>query len=115
MKKLKKLISLSAIGCMLIGTCIYASAAATHVHEYHVVGKKLVSVRVDPSHEYISGIKKDPITGVETAVYSTCKVRRYIYQGTYTCIVEKDGVVCGETLSEPYKYPPEYRHSSCGQ
>ena len=45
MKALKKIISLTAMSCTLIATCLYAGAANPHVHEYHVTGKNLVSVR----------------------------------------------------------------------
>lgn len=115
MKKLRKIISLSTIGCLLIGTCMYANAANTHVHEYHVIGKKVVSATREPSHQYVSGKKTDPITGVETLVYSTCGVKRMVYQGTYTCMVITNGVLCGATLPEPYTYPVEFLHSSCGK
>ncbi len=107
MKKFKRFLYLSIIGCMLIGNCLYAGAATVHVHDYHVVGKNLVSVRQGYTHEYISGIKTDPFTGVATAVYSTCTVLKYVYQGTYTC------TVCGATLPNPYTYPTEEKHSSC--
>ena len=115
MKALKKIISLTAMSCTLIATCLYAGAANPHVHEYHVTGKNLVSVRPGYTHEYISGIKTDPVTGIATAVYSTCTVRRYVYQGTYSCILKENGIVCGATLPEPYTDPAEENHSSCGK
>ena len=67
MKALKKIISLTAMSCTLIATCLYAGAANPHVHEYHVTGKNLVSVRPGYTHEYISDIKTDPVTGIATA------------------------------------------------
>lgn len=112
MKKFKKLVCLSTMGCMLVGTCMYVGAA--HVHDYHVVGKTLVSVRPGYTHEYISGIMTDPFTGVATAVYSTCTVRRNVYQGTKTCTIEENGIMCGATLSDPYLWE-ENIHSSCGK
>ncbi len=59
-----RFVCLSTVGCMLLGTCLYVGA--THVHDYHVMGKELVSVRPGYTHEYISSTITDPITGVET-------------------------------------------------
>lgn len=111
--KMKKLISLLSLGCLLIGTGICANAS--HKHSYEVVGKTLVSVRVDPPHTYVISTMVDPITGEETNIYGTCNVQRRIYHGTWTCLVKENNVICGATLSDPYKYDTEYKHSSCGQ
>lgn len=72
----KKLLSLSTIGCMLIGICMYAGAAHEHKHDDQVVGKTLVSVRPGYIHDYVSGTKTDPVTGEVTPIYSVCKVLR---------------------------------------
>lgn len=107
-----RFVCLSTVGCMLLGTCLYVGT--THVHDYHVMGKELVSVRPGYTHEYISSTITDPITGVETPIYSTCNVLRDVYQGTYTCIVEENNILCGDTLPEPYLWG-EDRHTSCNK
>lgn len=112
MKRIKKLLCISTIGCMLIGTCMYAGAATAHVHDYHVMGKTLVSVRPGYTHEYVTATKTDPITGVETPIYGTCRVLHDVFQGTYTCMVKENGIICGATLPDPYQWG-EDRHTSC--
>ncbi len=114
-KRFRKLICMILAGCMMIGLCITVNAAAGHKHYYEVLGKTLYNVRTGPSHSYESGTQKDPITGIETPVYSTCYISYWQYKGTRTCTLSVNGLTCRATLSDPYYYPDEEHHSACGK
>lgn len=113
MNKVKKVICLLAVGSMVAGMSM--CAVAEHTHEYHVVGKILYSVRKDSTHEYIAATEVDPITGISRPIYDTCTVYRRLYKGTWTCLVEENGVACGATKADPYYFPTEYDHTKCGK
>lgn len=115
-KRFRKLVCMILVGCMMIGVCITVNAAAGHEHKYYVTGKTLYNVRTGPSHSYQSGKTVDPITGVETPVYSTCYTSYWQYRGTWTCKISVNGVECGATLPGFYYFDPdEEHHSACGK